>query len=666
MPRDQPEEFKTSNPPPVEMEKTTTFSEIVANFDSAVLSNDAVNVQGWLQAVDCSEDQDGAPCTHEDAVSEHFDVAITTEDDRTPTLNSDTDTEYSDSVDSTDTDALVNAAFEFFAPFCVNLDGIDVDIIPLVKYSFDLTEGGECADPRGFIEEADAMADLIRKARDGTLADHRSETPNAVMPLVEDLVEGLTTEPTLVHSEATTDPNCGKATSSHPSDFQETAVERSADTPLKPSSEVKDETALPEARSFWRLARMKKGDKRPSFSSSKNALSHMSPCTLPGAPSSSARASHRAFLCPFSMSLDLSTKEFVPAYGTYLALWLDPVKMAECVDDPRVRAAARKLSPRKYIGYVDRISRCLIVHGIVASYDLSGSDVNRSILRDRSRSRTAISIAMSTLLKGVSPIRPLPMQPDTQLDGSEAVAEDVLAVDLKNADRVVGWSKTADGSEKPLDPDDADPDVASADMDMAASGNNVDSTPAANDGDESESCTVADDMEDLYVMFDAFLFSKLSDPAFDLIPLVKVSYDLTARGEPADPRGFLEEAKSMAELIRKARDGTLEDVSDSGAVVSVISFDDVQKEECLALVPAAENASAQDSPASDSNTGTSIVEDIPECAGPATTVTEHLADTPPEAQPETEDRPLFPEADPSPHTAEKDVVNTSSRSLKGS
>lgn len=101
------------------------------------------------------------------------------------------------------------------------------------------------------------------------------------MPLVEDLVEGLTTEPTLVHSEATTDPNCGKATSSHPSDFQETAVERSADTPLKPSSEVKDETALPEARSFWRLARMKKGDKRPSFSSSKNALSHMSPCTLP-------------------------------------------------------------------------------------------------------------------------------------------------------------------------------------------------------------------------------------------------------------------------------------------------------------------------------------------------------------------------------------------------
>ncbi|KAF9817029.1 hypothetical protein IEO21_03703 [Rhodonia placenta] len=164
------------------------------------------------------------------------------------------------------------------------------------------------------------------------------------------------------------------------------------------------------------------------------------------------------------------------------------------------------------------------------------------------------------------------------------------------------------------------------------------------------------DMEDLYVMFDAFLFSKLSDPAFDLIPLVKVSYDLTARGEPADPRGFLEEAKFMAELIRKARDGTLEDVSDSGAVVSVISFDDVQKEECLVL----------DSPASDSNTGTSIVEDIPECAGPATTVTEHLADTPPEAQPETEDRPLFPEADPSPHTAEKDVVNTSSRSLKGS
>ncbi|OSX60831.1 hypothetical protein POSPLADRAFT_1040254 [Postia placenta MAD-698-R-SB12] len=119
----------------------------------------------------------------------------------------------------------------------------------------------------------------------------------------------------------------------------------------------------------------------------------------------------------------------------------------------------------------------------------------------------------------------------------------------------------------------------------------------------------------------------------------------------------------MAELIQKARDGTLEDVSDSGAVVSVISLDDVQKEECLVLVPAEEHALAQDSPASNFITGASIVENIRDCAGPAITVTEHLADTPPVAQPETEDKLLFPEADPSPH-AEKDVVNTSSRSSK--
>ncbi|OSX60842.1 hypothetical protein POSPLADRAFT_1145686, partial [Postia placenta MAD-698-R-SB12] len=64
-------------------------------------------------------------------------------------------------------------------------------------------------------------------------------------------------------------------------------------------------------------------------------------------------SSHRAFLSSSSMPPDLSTIEFDPTRGIYLALWLDPVKMAECVDNPRVRAAARKLSPRKYIAHVD-------------------------------------------------------------------------------------------------------------------------------------------------------------------------------------------------------------------------------------------------------------------------------------------------------------------------
>lgn len=98
------------------------------------------------------------------------------------------------------------------------------------------------------------------------------------MPLVEDLVEGLTTEPTLVHNEATTNLNCGEATSDHPSDFQETAVERSVDAPLKPSSETKGETALPEARSFWRLARMKKGDKRLVFHIEKCDVAYVPVC----------------------------------------------------------------------------------------------------------------------------------------------------------------------------------------------------------------------------------------------------------------------------------------------------------------------------------------------------------------------------------------------------
>ncbi|KAF9809157.1 hypothetical protein IEO21_07530 [Rhodonia placenta] len=279
MPKDEPEEFKTSmsfeertrhkqylredwaqhqalraqqNPPPPPVEKETpTFSEIVANPDSSVPPNDAVNVRDWLQAVDCSEDQDNALCPHEDAGPEHFDAAITTEDDRIPTLNSDTDTEYPDSVDSdsdaeflvltadnnTDTEAIVEAVL---GPFRAKVD--DIDVVPLVRYSFDLAEGGECADPRGFIEEAEAMAELIRKARDGTLGDPRAATPDGILPLAQDLPDGPSTEPT--------NPNSGKATINHLSDIQETELGRSVDTPLEASSEAQSKTALLEAQSF--------------------------------------------------------------------------------------------------------------------------------------------------------------------------------------------------------------------------------------------------------------------------------------------------------------------------------------------------------------------------------------------------------------------------------
>ncbi|EED81394.1 predicted protein [Postia placenta Mad-698-R] len=236
------------SPPPVETEKTPKISEI-------------------LQAVYCSEDQDGAPCPHKDAVSEHFDAAITTDDDRIPTLNGDTDTVYSDSVDSdadtdnlllnadsdADTEAIVEAVL---GPFRAKVD--DIDVVPLVNYSFDLTEGGECADPRGFVEEAEAMAELIRKARDGALGELRAATPDGAVPLAQAVAEGATTEPDLVHDEAPTNANSGDAITDHSSNTMVMAVERSVDTPPESSSETKGETTLPEARSFWRLARMKR------------------------------------------------------------------------------------------------------------------------------------------------------------------------------------------------------------------------------------------------------------------------------------------------------------------------------------------------------------------------------------------------------------------------
>ncbi|OSX60882.1 hypothetical protein POSPLADRAFT_1146334 [Postia placenta MAD-698-R-SB12] len=254
-------------PPPVETEKTPKISEIVANPDSPVPPTDAVNVQDWLQAVYCSEDQDGAPCPHKDAVSEHFDAAITTDDDRIPTLNGNTDTVYSDSVDSdadtdnlllnadsdADTEAIVEAVL---GPFRAKVD--DIDVVPLVNYSFDLTEGGECADPRGFAEEAEAMAELIRKARDGALGKLRAATPDGAVPLAQAVAEGATTEPDLVHDEAPTNANSGDAITDHSSNTMVMAVERSVDTPPESLSETKGETTLPEAQSFWRLARMKR------------------------------------------------------------------------------------------------------------------------------------------------------------------------------------------------------------------------------------------------------------------------------------------------------------------------------------------------------------------------------------------------------------------------
>ncbi|EED80365.1 predicted protein [Postia placenta Mad-698-R] len=237
------------DPPPVETEETSAVSEIVANPGSPVPPIDAVNVQEWLQAVDCSEDQDGTPCPHEDVGSEDINAAITTEDDRMSTLNSDTDTEYSDSVDSdsdtddllfnadsdADTDAIVEAVL---GSFRAKVD--DIDVVPLVKFSFDLTEGGECADPRR----------LIWKARDGTLGDPRAATLDGVVLLAQDVADGTTTEPGLVHDAAHTNVNTGNPITEHPLNTMETAVECSVDMPPESSPESKGETALMEVQPF--------------------------------------------------------------------------------------------------------------------------------------------------------------------------------------------------------------------------------------------------------------------------------------------------------------------------------------------------------------------------------------------------------------------------------
>ncbi|EED84034.1 predicted protein [Postia placenta Mad-698-R] len=230
------------------------------------------------------------------------------------------------------------------------------------------------------------------------------------------------------------------------------------------------------------------------------------------------------------------TRGVVPPSGVYLVLWLDPVKMVQHFDDPNLQAAARQLSPGKYVAYV------------AVNTDLPISD----------RPWYRCLVRFVGLASPPANIELVPSAPGSIVE----VTSDTV-VDANGVVKVEDWLKTTDHSQEPLEELAADNDISSE-----VSGDDTpDSLP---DDNVSPSTPYSDDdansMDTVDLLFESLFFPDFSHIDVDVIPLVDFSFDLTEVKEVPDPRGFLEEVEAMAELIRKFRAGTLIDVPDSHAL----------------------------------------------------------------------------------------------------
>ncbi|KAF9813540.1 hypothetical protein IEO21_05521 [Rhodonia placenta] len=132
--------------------------------DTVVDTNGVVKVEDWLKTTDSSQEPLEELATDNDISSE-------VSGDDTPDSLPDDDVSPSTPNGDDDANSLDTVDLFFESLFVPNFSHIDVDVIPLVDFSFDLTEVKEIPDPRGFLEEVEAMAELIRKFRAGTLID---------------------------------------------------------------------------------------------------------------------------------------------------------------------------------------------------------------------------------------------------------------------------------------------------------------------------------------------------------------------------------------------------------------------------------------------------------------------------------------------------------------
>ncbi|EED80645.1 predicted protein [Postia placenta Mad-698-R] len=331
---------KQASPPTATIEPSIT-DEVTP--DIIVGLNVVAKVEDWLKTTDHSQ---------EPFEELHMDNEVDSEVSDGDAPDSLLDDEVSPSTPPSDYDAnSLDEVNQLLASvFYPDFSNIDVDVIPMVGFSFDLTEVKQFLDPRGFLEEVEAMAELIRKYRTGALGggpgshalpdlpiashpgDHTIpvDSPTAVAPA--DPLAVLPSNSMVVfvgHSYATT-----------PSE----QVSNPAHSRPPISLELPRAASDVDVASWWW---------EPQAETQQSSID--AELTI-RQQFGSLHNFNGSWACLVRFNTTMSsyrpTRGVVPPFGVYLVLWLDPVRMVQYFDDPCLQAAARQLSSGKYIAYV--------------------------------------------------------------------------------------------------------------------------------------------------------------------------------------------------------------------------------------------------------------------------------------------------------------------------
>ncbi|KAF9812306.1 hypothetical protein IEO21_06248 [Rhodonia placenta] len=284
---------------------------------------------------------------------------------------------------------------------------------------------------------------------------------------------------------------------------------------------------------------------------------------------------------PSSLAL-LPNLAFSPPIGIYIALWLDPVGMAEELDIPSVLTAAQAMTPRKYLGYVHVVRdfplpsrpwhRC---HIRFVGEGMPEEQPHKGILPDMC---TPIepNDAHPAGREPLHPSRPFPYPNCYQhhfIDKLVRVPTHIIQYDncvrlrpremrrhmnYENGDWIIRRALVKEMEDREvlspevIVPDDEEnagvPPAMEIDGEDQAADTARHEESVQEDGDDSGD--PPDLMQALAIVMTA---GDRLNMDIDTLPLVRISLDLTEGGKFEDPRGFLKEVAAMTELIQQAR-----------------------------------------------------------------------------------------------------------------
>ncbi|KAF9812308.1 hypothetical protein IEO21_06250 [Rhodonia placenta] len=274
---------------------------------------------------------------------------------------------------------------------------------------------------------------------------------------------------------------------------------------------------------------------------------------------------------PSSLAL-LPNLAFSPPIGIYIALWLDPVGMAEELNISSVLTAAQAMTPRKYLGYVHVVRdfplpsrpwhRC---HIRFVGEGMPEEQPEKGILPDMC---TPIepTTAHPAGREPLHPSRPFPYPNCYQhhfIDDLVRVPTQIIQYDdcvrlrPREMRRHMNYENGDWVIRRALVKDMEDREVASPNHDAENSGVppaiEVDGEDHATDSDGHEE-SVQEDADDsgdppdfMQVLALVMTAGDRLDMDIDILPLVRISLDLTEGGKFEDPRGFLEEVATMTQ-----------------------------------------------------------------------------------------------------------------------